>query len=97
MNEQCKKMENFGKAIGNATRYSIVQELAQGKQAVGQLVRAVGCSQSAMSQHLKVLKLSDIVIDERNGQEVYYSLNTAHMLGVLKLLTGDIKSTVKKS
>lgn len=91
MKDVCEQIERFGKAIGNTTRYNIVQALARGPKTVSELVDTVDSSQSAVSQHLKVLKLSDIVTCERNGQEICYSLNTSHVLVLLKSLTQNFK------
>lgn len=91
MNNFCKKIERFGKAIGNATRYNIVQELTRGPRTVSQIIAAVGGSQSATSQHLKVLKTSFVVLDERIGQEVFYRLNINHALGLLQVMVMDFK------
>lgn len=90
MSDLCDKIEKLGKGIGNTSRYRIVEALFKGPKTVSQLVQAVKQSQPAVSQHLKVLKACDIVTDERQGQEVLYSLNTTHVVSLLKALTGEI-------
>lgn len=92
MTELCNEIEKFGKGIGNACRYKIVEALAKSPKTVNQLVKIVKMSQPAVSQHLKTLKAADIVIDQRQGQEVLYSLNTVH---TLKLLTGLVNNIKK--
>lgn len=92
MSDLCDKVEKLGKGIGNASRYRIVEALFNGPKTVGQLVKAVKQSQPAVSQHLKVLKACNIVTDERKGQEVLYALNTAHVVNLLKALTGEMGS-----
>ena len=77
-------MEKFGKGIGNAARYRIVEALLKGRKTVGELVRIVKLSQPAVSQHLKTLKSANLVVDERRGQEVFYAVNTEHILALLK-------------
>lgn len=91
MTNLCKEVENFGKGIGNATRYQIIQALLKGQKTVGELVEIVGLSQPAVSQQLKCLKGFNLVVDERKGQEVFYSLNTGHILELLKELSVDVK------
>lgn len=95
MADICEQVERFGKAIGNTTRYNLIQALVSGPKTVSELAAAADCSQSVASQHLKVLKLSDIVACGREGQEVYYRLNTGHVLGLLKSLTEDFKCKKK--
>ncbi len=95
MIDLCAKVNEFGKAMGNAARYRIVEALLKGERTVGELVKIVKLSQPAVSQHLKVLKASNLVIDERRGQEVYYSVDGAYMLGLLKNLTSDVRGWKK--
>lgn len=87
MSDLCNEVEKFGKGIGSTSRYRIVEALFSGRKTVGQLVRRVKQSQPAVSQHLKTLKNCNIVLDERNGQEIYYTLNAEYTLKLLKALT----------
>jgi DNA-binding transcriptional ArsR family regulator len=95
MTDLCNEIERFGKGIGNACRYRIVEALFSGRRTVGELVAAVGQSQPAVSQHLKVLKACGIVTDERKGQEVYYALNAEYALRLLKSLTENLRKQRK--
>jgi DNA-binding transcriptional ArsR family regulator len=89
MTELCQEIERLGKGIGNANRYRVLESLMQGPRTVGEIVKAVKLAQPAVSQHLKVLKTSELVSDLRQGQEVYYSINVAYMAKLLqKLATG---------
>lgn len=90
MSALCNEMEKFGKALGNAARYTIIQSLLRGRKTVGELRDIVKLSQPAVSQHLKTLKTAGLVIDERRGQEVFYSVNSEHLLSLLHKLSGDI-------
>ena len=73
---------NFGKGIGNKSRYRILEALLQGRKTVGELVKIVKLSQPAVSQHLRTLRGNGLVVDERRGQEVLYSVNTEYLLGL---------------
>jgi ArsR family transcriptional regulator len=95
MSDFCEKVNEFGKAMGNAARYRIVEALLKGEKTVGDLVKIVKLSQPAVSQHLKVLKASSLVSDERRGQEVYYSVDGAYILSLLKTLTSDVRNRKK--
>lgn len=90
MSDLCDSIAKFGKGIGNATRYRIVEALFQKPKTVNELVAVVKLSQPAVSQHLKTLKECNIVVDTRNGQEVIYSLNSKYILGLLKSLSGEV-------
>ena len=91
MTDFCKEINEFGKGIGNKSRYRIIEALLKGRKTVGELVRIVKLSQPAVSQHLKTLKGNGLVIDERCGQEVFYSVNTDYLLGLLKNLSDRVK------
>jgi DNA-binding transcriptional ArsR family regulator len=91
MSELCDQVEQFGKGIGHATRYKIVEALSDGPKSVGDLAKIVAISQPAMSQHLKTLKASNLVTDARQGQEVIYTVNSKYLLELIKNLTHAIK------
>ena len=95
MTDLCNKINEFGRAMSNASRYRIIEALLKGEKTVGDLVKIVKLSQPAVSQHLKTLKSSSLVTDERRGQEVYYSVDSAYMLGLLKSLTSDVSKRKK--
>ncbi len=92
----CEDIEKFGKGIGNASRYALVEALLKGSKTVTELVKAVKMSQPAVSQHLKTLKETGLVSDERHGQKIFYSLNTEHMLKLLTALSKDVASCKKR-
>lgn len=96
MTDLCNEIEKLGKGLGNASRYKIVQALFDEPKTVTELVKVAKISQSAVSQHLKTLKLCDMVLDERKGQEVYYRLNAEYTLKLLKSLSDGIKMQAKK-
>jgi ArsR family transcriptional regulator len=96
MTDLCNEINKFGKGVGNAARYRIIEALIPGEKTVGELARAVRLSQPAVSQHLKTLKACDLVIDERRGKEVFYAINTEYTLTLLTSLIADINAPRKK-
>jgi DNA-binding transcriptional ArsR family regulator len=92
MADNCKEIERFGKGIGNACRYRIVQALLKGEKTVGELVKIAKLSQPAVSQHLKTLRACNLVVDERRGQEVFYAVNADYLLALLARLTSDARA-----
>lgn len=91
-----KEIEDLGKGIGNASRWKIIQVLLKGECTVSHIVRSVKMSQSVVSQHLKTLKLCNLVSAERKGQEIYYSLNTKYTIELLKNLLTDVNKCPSK-
>lgn len=70
-----KKYTKYFKAFGDSSRFKIIQLLSAKEMSVNDIAAAVGLSQPTVSRHLAVLREADIVIDRRDGQQVYYSLN----------------------
>lgn len=62
------------KALSNSSRLMVLCSLAQGELTVGQLNDRVPLSQSALSQHLAVLRRDGLVHTRRSAQTIYYSL-----------------------
>ncbi|HEX6236245.1 MAG TPA: metalloregulator ArsR/SmtB family transcription factor [Acidimicrobiales bacterium] len=64
-------------AMGDRTRRTILERLAERPCAVGELAEQVPVSRPAVSQHLKVLKDTGLVSDETVGTRRIYRLNPA--------------------
>jgi DNA-binding transcriptional ArsR family regulator len=62
------------KAMSNPVRLLVLCQLAGGEKSVGELERAVEVSQSALSQHLALLRQRGLVQYRRVGQTIQYSL-----------------------
>lgn len=81
--DDVKHLVRLLKALGDETRLRLLRLLAdQGEQralCVGALAMRLGVTQSAVSQHLAVLRAVDLVVDERRGYFVHYRLNRARL------------------
>jgi DNA-binding transcriptional ArsR family regulator len=62
------------KAMANEWRLMILCQLAEGEKTVSELQEILGLSQSALSQHLAVLRREKIVKSRKHAQSVTYSL-----------------------
>ena len=62
------------KAMSNPVRLLVLCQLAESEKSVGELERVVNVSQSALSQHLALLRSRGLVASRRAGQTIYYSL-----------------------
>lgn len=96
MSDLCNEIARMGRGIGNENRYRILGVLMKGSRTVGEIAEKVDMAQPAVSQHLKVLKESDLVLDERRGQEVLYSINVEYMTNLLHKLSQDVSRKNKK-
>jgi len=70
-----KKAADLFKILSVDKRIEIIEHLKNGNMNVNALAESLGVTQSAVSQHLRVLKSAGLVIDERRGYWVNYSLN----------------------
>jgi DNA-binding transcriptional ArsR family regulator len=64
-------------ALGDPTRRAIVERLLRGPVAVGELASDFPISRPAISQHLRVLKAANLVMDRPVGTRRLYELNPA--------------------
>jgi DNA-binding transcriptional ArsR family regulator len=69
-------MQRAYKAIADPTRRRILKYLRSGERTAGELAEHAGVGRTALSHHLMVLKLADLVRVERRKQFQVYSLNT---------------------
>ena len=74
------------KAMSNPARLVVLCQLAYGERSVGELERAVGLSQSGISQHLAVLRREGVVSSRRVRQTVLYSLASREVVAVMSTL-----------
>src|SRR5437870_808166 len=66
-------------ALATASRVLILDRLRAGRCVVGELVEALGMEQSAVSHQLRVLRELGLVVGERQGRRVLYSLYDPHV------------------
>lgn len=62
-------------ALGDPTRRAVFERLRSGPLPVGEIARGLPVSRPAVSQHLRVLKEADLVMDRRDGARRLYSVN----------------------
>lgn len=72
--ESAREAVTLLKAMSNENRLLVLCQLAKGEKCVGDLEKAVGLSQSALSQHLARLSHDGIVQARRSAQNIFYSL-----------------------
>lgn len=78
--------ESFLKALANRHRLMILCTLSQGELSVSALNERVPLSQSALSQHLAVLRADGLVETRRESQTIYYSVPHGPALDIIRVL-----------
>jgi DNA-binding transcriptional ArsR family regulator len=74
------------KALANDQRLLVLCSLLDGPLSVGEINERVHLSQSALSQHLAVLRSALIVTTRRESQTIYYALSPGPALKVMEVL-----------
>src|SRR3546814_18346313 len=80
------------KALANESRLMILCLLADGERSVGEITAMVDLSQSALSQHLAVLREEALVQPRRDEPSVYYSVMPGTALEAITTLHGPISA-----
>jgi ArsR family transcriptional regulator, repressor of sdpIR and other operons len=74
------------KALSDPTRREILRLLGRGEMTAGKLAERFDMTKPSMSHHFSVLKQADLVTTRREGQQIFYSLNTTVLEDILTLL-----------
>ncbi len=74
------------KALGNEQRLLVLCNLLERPMSVGELNERMDLSQSALSQHLALLREAGLVETRREAQSIHYSLPSGPVTRVMALL-----------
>lgn len=72
------------KALSDPTRRKILELLQEKDMTAGEIADSFQISKASISHHLSILKNADMVLDERQGQNIIYSLNTTVFQDLIK-------------
>ncbi len=79
-------MNAIFKALNDPTRREILEMLQQQDLSAGEIAEHFHISWPSISHHLDLLKQADLVRMRKEGQFVYYSLNTTVVDDIIKWL-----------
>ncbi len=87
------ELTNFLKSLSDPTRLKIVEYLAKADnpRCVSKISEHINVSQSATSQHLRILRQSNLVSSTRRGYHIHYEINTDQMDEALHQLRSFLK------
>jgi ArsR family transcriptional regulator len=83
--ENLSNQNNIFKALSDPSRRKILHLLKERDMTAGEIAEYFDISKPSISHHLNLLKQANLVIDERQGQNIYYSLNTTVFQELLSL------------
>ena len=72
------------KALNDPTRRKILEMLLARDMTAGEIVEEFHISGPSISHHLDLLKQAKLVLAEKEGQFIYYSLNTTVVDEIMK-------------
>ena len=86
MQENAKRATALLKSMANESRLLILCQLSQKEMSVSEMAEYIPLSQSALSQHLSVLRREGLVKTRRSSQFVHYSLDSEEVKAVIGVL-----------
>jgi len=85
-NQEILKAAKLLKAMANEKRLRVLNYINEKELSVSEIEKIVSLSQSALSQHLAILRAEHIVKTRRKAQTIYYALKDEKTKKVLQLL-----------
>ncbi len=84
------------KAMAHPTRLFIIEELEKGERCVCDLTEQIGADVSTVSKHLSVLKQAGVVLDDKRGNQVFYSLRVPCILNFFGCVESVLESNARE-
>ncbi len=85
-----KNALDFFKVLADETRLKIIMMLSKQDMCVCEIMEELAMSQPAVSHHLRILKKSKVVLDDKDGRWVFYSLNKKIFTQQLAAITSGL-------
>ena len=79
-------MSDVFKALSDPTRREILRLLSSGEKSAGEIADRFDMTKPSISHHFAVLKGADLIRSRREGQQIYYALNTTVVEDVVALV-----------
>ncbi|MET4694449.1 ArsR/SmtB family transcription factor [Endozoicomonas lisbonensis] len=92
MRQKVRNAAALLKNMSNENRLLILCHLSQGEMSVSQLNERFDLSQSALSQHLALLRREGLVQTRRESQTIYYSLDSQQAARLIEFLHSEFCS-----
>lgn len=80
------RMNEAFKALADPTRREVLRLLRRGERTAGELAEHFDMAKPSMSHHFAVLKQADLITSRREGQQIYYALNTTVVEDLLAII-----------
>lgn len=90
-------MNTVFKALNDKTRRDILELLKEGDKTAGEIADHFNFSKPTISHHLDLLRQAELIVSEKQGQFISYSLNTTVVDELLKWVLQFSSNTTKKA
>ncbi len=84
------------KALSDPTRREILGLLRKGERTAGDLAERFDMTKPSMSHHFSVLKDADLITSRREGQTIWYGLNTTVVQDIMAWVMDLVRGEEKK-
>ena len=74
------------KVFSNAKRLEILNTLRQREMTASELIEKIGLSKANLSQHMSILKSKGVVLNRREGVNIYYRISNAKIIQACDLM-----------
>ena len=82
------KLQVVLEALADPNRRRILELLKGGRLSVGEIAAHFDITGPSLSHHLAKLKAADLVLAERQGQNIYYAIHTSVFEDVAQAVAG---------
>jgi len=84
-------------ALSHPTRIAIVEALREGPLSAGAIQDQLGIEQANLSQHLAILRSRQIVVNRKEGNQVFYSLRSPVLSEVLDIMRSYFQANLTEA
>lgn len=82
-----EKNSKVYKILSSSIRLEILHSLKTGEKSVFELLKQIKIRKSALSQHLAILRNTELVSSKRSGQNIIYKINNPELLNACSFLS----------
>ncbi|MHB8259475.1 MAG: ArsR/SmtB family transcription factor [Bacteroidia bacterium] len=87
---------NICKALGHATRIEVIDTLQNKEMNFGELLKKIGGAKSNLSQHLSAMTSKGILLQRKEGLNVYYKLSSKKVSTACQIMREVLIENLKK-
>jgi len=84
------------KALGHPVRIEVIDLLGDKEMSFGDICKATGCLKSNLSQHLSSMANKGILIQRKEGLNVYYKLSSKKVASACRMMREVLIENMQK-